>query len=341
MKHKTLAEIVQEKYKEGERLVAPLLGFPGVELIDSNIKVAQQNSCEHFKVIKRLVEKFQPDVIFPLMDLSVEANALGRFTLFPKEDSATVPKDKFTLNELDKISNISISFDSRVNGYVDTVKLMKAGLPENVIKGAYVTGPYSVAALLMGADEAAMSSILDTEKLKRVCDTTTEKIQEYVSMLISAGAEVICILEPTAVMLGPEQFRRFSAHYVKHIVNSCKYSNVSTIYHTCGNTMHLINEMADSGVDGLSLDSKEVGVDLREAAKILTKYVVLIGNINPSKEMLRGTPEEVRAEVNQLLDEMNPYPNFILSTGCDLPQETPEENIAAFMDAGRKYRIKN
>jgi uroporphyrinogen decarboxylase len=339
MKYRTLAEIVQEKYKKGQRLVAPLLGFPGVELIGSNIKIAQQNSGEHFKVIKKLVEVFNPDIIFPLMDLSVEANALGRFTLFPKEDSATVPKDKFSLSELDKISNISISFDSRVNGYVDTVKLMKFGLPEDIIKGAYVTGPYSVAALIMGADEAAMSSILEPGLLEKVCDTTTDKIQEYVNMLISAGAEVICILEPTAVMLGPEQFKRFSAHYVKHIVESCKYSKVSTIYHTCGNTLHLVNEMAQSGVDGLSLDSKEVGVNLVEAAKILKKYAVLMGNINPSKVMLRGTPEEVKAEVNQLLNEMNPYPNFILSTGCDLPQETPEENIKAFMDAGRKYRI--
>ena len=339
MKRKSLIELVQEKYKKGERLVAPLLGFPGVELIGSNIKIAQQNYGEHYKVLKILVEKFNPDVIFPLMDLSVEANALGRFTVFPREDSATVPKDKFDLNELDRIASINISFDSRINGYVNTVKLMKIGLPEDVIKGAYVTGPYSVAALLTGADEAAMASILEPEKLRKICDITTEKIQEYVNMLISAGADIICVLEPTAVMLGPEQFRNFSAHYVRHIVESCKYSGVNTVYHTCGNTMHLLNEMANAGVDGLSLDSKEVGVDIKEAAKILTKDVVLIGNISPTKTILRGTPDDVEKEVNSLLEEMNPYPDFILSTGCDLPQETPEANIKAFIETGKNYRI--
>ncbi len=339
MKIKTLAEIVQEKYRKKERIVAPLLGFPGVELSGSNIKIAQQNYGEHYKVIKKLVDKFHPDIIFPLMDLSVEANALGRFTVFPKEDSATVPKDNFNESELEGISNINISFDGRINGYVDTIKLMKIGLPEDVIKGAYITGPYSIAALLMGADEAAMSSILDPDKLKKVCQIATEKLQTYVSMLISAGAEVICILEPTAVMLGPEQFKNFSAFYVKHLVDNCKFSNVSTVYHTCGNTMHLINEMAESGVDAISLDSKEAGVDLKEAAKRLTKYVVLIGNINPTKVMLRGKPEEVKNEVMDLLKEMDPYPNFILSTGCDLPQETPHENIKAFIDTGKNYRI--
>jgi uroporphyrinogen decarboxylase len=35
---------------------------------------------------------------------------------------------------------------------------------------------------------------------------------------------------------------------------------------------------------------------------------------------------------------MESVPNFILSSGCDIPLETPPENIAAFMRAARKYR---
>lgn len=336
---RNLIEIVQEKYKKHERVVAPLLGFPGVDLTGSNIKIAQQNYGEHYKVMRKLVEMFEPDLIFPLMDLSVEANALGRYTVFPKEESATVPKDRFSMGDIEKLREINISFDSRINGYVNTVKLMKLGLTENVLKGAYVIGPYSLAALIMGADEAAISSIAEPDKLTKLCELTVEKIHEYVNMLVTAGAEVICVLEPTAVMLGPLQFKMFSARYVKHIVDSCKFSGVSTIYHTCGNTTHLVNEMANSGVDGISLDSKEVGVDLREIAKILTKYVLIIGNINPSGVMLRGKPEDVKKEVINLLDLMNPYANFILSTGCDLPQETPLENIKAFMEAGKSYKI--
>lgn len=340
MKRRNLIEIVQEKYKDKRRVVAPLLGFPGVDITGSNIKIAQQNYGEHYKVMKKLAEMFEPDLIFPLMDLSVEANALGRYTVFPKEESATVPKDKFVPDDIDRIREINISFDSRINGYVNTVKLMKLGINEDVLKGAYVIGPYSLAALIMGADEAAMCSLLEPEKLTRLCELTVEKIHEYVNMLVSAGAEVICVLEPTAVMLGPRQFREFSARYVKHIVDSCKFSGVSTIYHTCGNTTHLVNEMANSGVDGISLDSKEVGVDLIEIAKILTKYVLIIGNINPSGVMLRGKPEDVRKEVTSLMEMMDPYANFVLSTGCDLPQETPLENIKAFMETGKNYKIK-
>jgi uroporphyrinogen decarboxylase len=99
--------------------------------------------------------------------------------------------------------------------------------------------------------------------------------------------------------------------------------------------MHLIEAMVEAGVDGLSLDSAEAGVDLPQAAEKAPEDVVLIGNLSPTGTLLNGTPDAVREEVRALLEAMAPYPNFVLSTGCDLPPETPLENIEAFMEAGR------
>jgi uroporphyrinogen decarboxylase len=157
-------------------------------------------------------------------------------------------------------------------------------------------------------------------------------------LLIGAGAQVLCILEPSAVMLGPDQFGAFSAGYVRHIIESCKYTGVATVYHTCGNTMALVGKMAEAGVDAVSLDSPEAGVDLLKVARSLPSDVVIMGNINPTGRLLNGRPTDVEEEVLALLRTMSPHPNFVLSTGCDLPQETPLENIHAFMRAGRRYR---
>ncbi|MDZ7836580.1 MAG: uroporphyrinogen decarboxylase family protein [Actinomycetota bacterium] len=141
MKETNLTKLSHQYYQQGKRLVAPLLGFPGVELTGSNIKLAQQNFGEHYRAIKKLVDRFEPDLIFPLMDLSVEANALGRYTMFPQEDSATVPKREFDPEQIEKLKSVNISFDSRVLSYVETMKLMSVGLPSRVIRGAYITGP--------------------------------------------------------------------------------------------------------------------------------------------------------------------------------------------------------
>ena len=338
MIHNAFRNKMMEAQNQGQRLVAPLVGFPGINMTKSTIKLAQQNYGEHFKIIKAIAEAFEPDMIFPLMDLAVEANALGRYTVFPKTDSATVVSDEFSLDELVKQQDINISFDTRLLGYVETLKLMSIGLPRSIVRGAYVTGPYSLAALIMGADNAAIATVMQADDLHDLCRFTTEQIQRYIRLLIASGAQAICILEPSAVMLAPDQFRTFSANYVHHIVNSCRYTGVATIYHTCGNTVHLTDAMAETGVDAISLDSPEAGVDLPAVAQTLSSDLVIMGNINPTGTLLNGSPDAVESEVNDLLERMDAYPNFVLSTGCDLPQETPRENIQAFMQTGRRYR---
>ncbi|MEM2915006.1 MAG: uroporphyrinogen decarboxylase family protein, partial [Candidatus Bathyarchaeia archaeon] len=225
MKEKRLAVLAKQAYEEGKRIVAPLMGFPGVELTGSNIKLAQQNFGEHFKVIRRLFEKFSPDMLFPLMDLSVEANALGRFTTFPREETPTVyVKEKFQFEDLEKMKEIDISFDTRLIGYVETVKLMKLGLPPEVIRGAYVTGPFTLASLIMGAQDAVMSILKNPVEFRNLCDFATSVAIEYARLLITAGAEVICITDPTAVMLSPKQFKIWSTPYIARIKEICKYN---------------------------------------------------------------------------------------------------------------------
>ena len=338
MMGKTLADLTAEAFQCGRRLVAPLVGFPGVEMIGSSIKVAQQNFGVHYQAIRRLVDEFAPDLALPLMDLSVEANALGRYTVFPRDESATVPKDHFSIEELNELAGINIAFDARLMGYVETLKMMSVSLPPAILRGAYVVGPFTLAALMMGADDAVMSTILDPDAMHRLCHFTTEKIQEYIQLLLTAGADVICILEPTAVMLSPDQFSEFSAIYIRHVTTSFKYSRANFVYHTCGNTMHVVDKMVRSGVHGISLDSRDVGVDLPAVAAKVPEDIVVIGNINPATTMRFASVADVRSEVEDLLDQMKRFPNFILSTGCDLPQETPVENLRAFMETGRAWK---
>ena len=44
---------------------------------------------------------------------------------------------------------------------------------------------------------------------------------------------------------------------------------------------------------------------------------------------------EVRAKVREMMDSMRDHPAYVVSTGCDLPQEIPPESVAAFITAAR------
>lgn len=335
MFQKPLHRKIKAARGNNQRLVAPLLGLPGLKLVGTSIKIAQQNFGKHFEVLKALHSRFKPDIIFPLMDLTVEANAVGRTTVFPKHDSATVLKDHFEIAELNMQKSVNINFDVRLLGYIETMKLMSIGFPDDVLRGAYVTGPFTMAGQLMGAEEAAMAALNEPDKLDVLCQFTTEKTEEYARQLIAAGAQIICILEPSAVMLGPDQFEQFSARYVRHISDGCRFSDAATVYHICGNSNHLIDKMIETGVDALSLDSRETGIDLPAIAERVQGKAGLVGNISPTETILKSGPDAVEKEVKALLEAMAPYENFVLSTGCDLPRGTPAQNIEAFMRAGR------
>jgi len=96
--------------------------------------------------------------------------------------------------------------------------------------------------------------------------------------------------------------------------------------------------MEDTGVAALSLDSEDTGVDMVKAAEAVSDETVLIGNISPTRVLKDGSAKDVTAATRGLLEQMRPYPNFILSTGCDLPPGIPVENLNAFMQAGREFR---
>jgi len=338
-----LIDLANSFYSENKRLVAPLLGFPGVKLAGSSIKLAQQNHKEHFKVVSSLVGKFSPDIQFVLMDLSVEANALGLNTIFPPNESATVLKKnkEFCLDDLSLLRDVEFDSDGRLLSYVRTVKLMKHEFPSDVKVGAYVSGPYTLTGLIVGAQEAGLMVAREPDKLEKICTFTTECIVKYTKLLLSAGVDTVCVLEPSGVMLGPSHFRKFSAVNVKEIVEICHRGNVDCVYHVCGNSMHLIEEMVQSGVDALSLDSKDNNVNLLEVANNVPKKIVIIGNMSPTKTIIYGNPEEVKSEVRDLLELMDRFSNYVLSTGCDLPLETPLDNISAFMQTGRNYVVSS
>ncbi|MBQ4274377.1 MAG: methylcobamide--CoM methyltransferase, partial [Clostridia bacterium] len=65
--------------------------------------------------------------------------------------------------------------------------------------------------------------------------------------------------------------------------------------------------------------------------------VLVMGNIDPVGVLRMGTPESVREATTELLERCSTYPNFVLSSGCDMPPKTPWENINAFFAAAKDF----
>lgn len=311
-----------------ERMVIPLMGFPGIQLNRSTLKQNSFNWSTQFSTLFALQQRFRPDGLFFFMDLSVEASALGLPVRFPLDETPSVENHPIeTEDDLRLLVNSDILSDGRVAVYIETMRLMARYL--DVLKGGYVIGPFSLTGLLMGASEGAMATVMAPDLLHAVLSFSSGVIGRYARALERAGADAIAILEPTASLLSPEHFQRFAAPYIKEIVNTL---DSIPILHICGSTDHLIEAMLQTGAQGLSLGSM---VDFSQTIKTIPGDVVLLGNLDPVRVLNGSTPSGVYNATRDLMAAMRPHKNFILSTGCDLPMDTPLENIHAMMDAAR------
>jgi len=314
------------------RLVVPLMGYPGAQLTHSTLKQNGFNSELHFRSVYKLVERFAPDMIFPMMDLSVEAGAIGLQIRYPLEESASVEFHPVQhVSDLDQYKVLDPMYDARVRSYLETMHFMARNL-KGVTRGTYVIGPFTLAGLMIGASQIAVATIEDPNLVYATLNYAEDVITRYAKELVNEGAELVAILEPTATFLSPKAYIQFSGNYIDRIARRL---DAMTVLHICGDTTRLVPAMGQTQVQGLSLDSM---VDFAQAALKIPPEMVLIGNIDPVSVMVNATPDGVYQATQTLLAQMAPFDNFVLSTGCDLPQETPLENLAAFMAAGRAWK---
>jgi uroporphyrinogen decarboxylase len=323
-----LIELVKSS---GRRLVAPLLGYPGAQLTNSSLKQNEFNPVLHASTMEKIAARFAPDAVFFMMDLSLEAGALGLPVRYPLYESPSVEKHPVKeASDLDRLRVVDPLDDARLVAYIKTMELMKRSI--SVPCAAYVAGPFTLAGLLMGASDIAMATITDPKLVHQTVKFAQSICIRYSHALAETGADMIVVLEPTATFLSPRSFATFCGMYVREIIEAAGMAEMM-ILHICGDTKHLLREMCATGAHGLSLDAP---IDLRAAADVVDPDVVLIGNVDPVGVMLNGDADQVADAVRKLLDSMSDVENFILSTGCDLPYETPHENIDAFMDEGRR-----
>ena len=316
--------IIREK-----NLVIPLFGALGTILSKTTLKENLTNSEVQYKTLSMLIDKFSPDGIFPMMDLTVEIEALGSEINFPENANPAVAKPLIKNREdLEILKGNWPGISGRMKVFIKIME--KIAKKYSIIKGGYVIGPFTMAGELMGANDIAMQVMLNPELVSELVNFSLEVISEYANALFSAGADAIAVLEPLAVILSPKKYKEFSLYPFKKLVSNL--NNKPLILHICGNTNHLIKSMLDSGAVGLSLDSV---INFEELKKIIPQEITLMGNLNPVKIFLQSTPDEVAEATKSLKESMKDTDNFILSSGCDIPINTPLENIEAFMKVAR------
>jgi len=272
-----------------------------------------------------------------MMDLSVEAEAFGSAIRFDEKEVPAVTNilvhDEAEANAL----RVPAVGEGRTGLYVEAIRQAVEKITDRPVF-AGIIGPFSLAGRLVGVSEAMLYCYDEPDMMQAVLEKAAEFLTNYALAYKKTGAAGIVMAEPLAGLLSPAQAKAFSHPYVKRIIDAVQDENFLVIYHNCGESAaKMVNDLVALGASAYHFGNK---VDLLEILKQMPADVVTMGNVDPAGQFKNGTPETIALETKQLLERCATYPNFIISSGCDIPPAAPWENIDAFFAAVSEFYQK-
>jgi [methyl-Co(III) methanol-specific corrinoid protein]:coenzyme M methyltransferase len=190
-----------------------------------------------------------------------------------------------------------------------------------------VTGPFTIACAVFGAERVLLATLEEPDAVKRVLERMAEAGIALSRAAIKAGADTITLSDPVASgdLLSGDQYAEFARPYEAKVFAAIE--DVPTALHICGYTKDLMPHIGSTGTMAFSFEEK---VEVKDAKAILGG-VRAIGNVAPVRALLNGSPDDVLREANQCFEDGVD----LLSSGCAVPPLTRLENLRAMATAAR------
>jgi uroporphyrinogen decarboxylase len=195
---------------------------------------------------------------------------------------------------------------------------------------AFAMGPVETAALVVGYENFLLGLHDFPEQIHRLLERVTAftirwlRAQEQVNGRLKR----IYLFDHTPARVGPQHFEEFVFPYLARVC--AEFSSALKIFHICErNIRHVLPRLADLGIQVLYF-----AADISEVKKAVGGRVCLMGNLNPIELILRGTPEQVRAEGRRCMEmgRRDGGAYLLAPSGAFIPG-TPAANIQAITEA--------
>lgn len=312
----------------------PVLSFPAIQLMGVSVKELISDSDLQAKGMALVAQRVDSAASVSLMDLSVEAECFGAQIRVSDEEVPTVVGQVVSTQEEAEALAIPEVGACRTGLYIDAIK-KAAGLITDRPVFAGVIGPFSLAARLLDVTEVMIDCYEEPDMVHIVLDKVTQFLCAYCQAYKEAGANGVVLAEPVAGLLSPALAEEFSGPYVKRIVDAVQDDSFLLIYHNCGgSTIQQIDSILATGSAAYHFGN---AIDMAEMMTHIPAGTVAMGNVDPAGEFRNGTPDSIRAATLAVMDACCKYPNFVISSGCDIPPLSRWENIDAFFAAVREY----
>ncbi len=203
---------------------------------------------------------------------------------------------------------------------------------QRLIEG-WIEGPCAEAADLRGINRLMLDFYDDPAFVRDLFDFVLEMEVAFARAQVEAGVDLVGIGDAAASLVGPQIYEEFVWPYEKQMIDRLHALGTRVRLHICGNISRILEPIGRLECEMVDLDYM---VSVAEARRAMGPHQVLLGNLDPVRALRDGTPESVRSAVAECHRQAGP--RFIVGAGCEVPRDTPPENVRAMTDYARNAR---
>lgn len=318
-----------------ERLAMPLMPQVGAELIGTCVLDTMGEVGKYVDSIQALAQRYAMPAVVSWMDLSLEAEALGASVVYRKNSVPYV--DRRLLHSPQDIVDIQFAFckSGRIPLVLQAAERLAVCCDIPVI--FCCTGPLTLASVLYGMDGMKGLIQTDPDSAHRLLEKCLLFLSDFGHSLKESGAGGLLVAEPVAGLLNGADCWTFSSCYVARMVSQLQREHWGILLHNCGNRGECTRAMVATGAAGIHIGNC---MDICQVFDECPENRWVAGNLDPVGVWKNSPSDKVYEATDALLRRTSAHPNFLISTGCDVPYGVPLENVDAFFRAVDDFNRK-
>jgi uroporphyrinogen decarboxylase len=277
----------------------------------------------------RCLRRFDADMVSLISDPYRETAAFGAEVKFvPEGVPQCMSKVVETPEDVPNLTKPDVLLNPRTLDRINGARYYREILKDEVPVMGWVEGPLAEACDLAGVTEMLLMLMMDPEAAHLLLDKCLAAAKDFAREQVAAGCDLIGVGDAICSQIDPDTYHTFVFDRHRQLVSYIHSLGVPVKLHICGNTTHLWPYLSQLGLDIFDLDFMS---DPEEAFRQFGPDVIRCGNINPV-EIQDLTADEVYVKCRELVNREKGR-KFMLSGGCEITVNTPEENLLAMRRA--------
>jgi MtaA/CmuA family methyltransferase len=286
----------------------------------------------------RVAEQFDFDYVNTMSDPGREAADCGAELEYFENSPAALVEDRAVLEDKSKLAQLKMPDPlggGRMTNAIKGIALLREKAGQDKIVEGWIEGPMAEAADLRGINTVMLDFYDDPQFVRDLFEFVIEMELLFAKAQVDAGVDLIGVGDAAASLVGPQIYQEFVWPYEKRLIDGLHAMGARARLHICGNTRFALEGMGRLGCEIVDLDFLS---PVSEGRQKMGPDQVLLGNVNPITVVRAGKPEDVFRAVAECHRQAGP--RYIVGPGCEIPRDTPHENVRAFAEYARAARME-